>query len=223
MLILIEWDGVLTDVMAGYHRAHQAAAAKVGWSALDAIRFRAALRKQGMDAHVLPGAPPLKVKQYREAFVAALESDEVLRTTTLLDTAPLALRAMSRHSALAWVTLGGNMSARQDVVQRSPVAALFKPGTAMDNDPRRRPAQLRVLAGGEKRVIVAAASEPLIRAAGSAEIIAVGFSTGATSTARLQQAGADVVYGSLDELAVTLSRGAPDLVQAGLLPLPLGH
>jgi len=223
VLIFLEWDGVLTDVIAGYHRAHQSAAAKVGWSALDAVRFRAALRKQGMEAQVLPGAPPLKVKQYREAFTAALESNEVVSATTPLESVPIALRAMTRHAALVWVSLGTNAPARQEVIQRSTIAALFKSGTAIDPDPRKRPAQLRTIAGGEKRVVVAAASEPLIRAAGSAEMIAAGLTTGPTSSARLQQAGADVVYGKLDELAATLNRGAPDLVQAGLLPLPLGH
>lgn len=222
MFILIEWDGVLADVMAGYHRAHQQCAAKVGWSALDSARFRAAMRKQGPDAQVLPGAPLPKVKSYRELFIAALESDEVLRATPLHESANLHLKAVARHATLICLTLGTNLAARQEVLQKGGIAALCAQSAALDPDPRRRPGHLRTLAGNEKRVLVAAASEPLLRAAGSADMIAVGFSTGAASSARLQQAGADIVYGGLDELAGTLTRGAPDLVRAGLLPLPLG-
>lgn len=219
---MMEWDGVLADVMAGYHRAHQKSAANVGWSALDSARFRAALRKQGLEAHVLPGAPPLKVKQYAADFTAALASDDLLLATPLHESVPVALRAIARHADLLWLSLGANLTARKQVLQKAGIDGLFKQSITLDPDPRRRPAQLRTLAGSEKRVIVAASSEPLLRASGSAEIIAVGFSTGASSSARLQQAGADIVYGDLEDLAETLTRGAPDLVQAGLLPLPLG-
>lgn len=223
MLILVEWDGVLADMIPAYHRAHRESAAKVGWSALDAVRFRAAMRKQGMDAHVLPSAPPLKVKQYREVFAAALESDDLLHSAALFEGALTALRGIGRHASLIWITLGTNITARQKVLTSTAAIGLFKHQAALDPDPRRRPAQLRTLIGGEKRAVVAAASEPLIRAAGAAEMIAVGFSTGAASSARLQQAGADIVYGGLDELVSSLDRGAPDLVRAGLLPLPLSH
>ncbi len=222
MLILLEWDGVLAEVMAGYHRAHQQCAAKVGWSALDSARFRAAMRKQGPDAQVLPGAPLPKVKTYRELFVAALESDDVLRATPLHESAAVHLRAIARHATLICTTLGTNLAARQEVLQKGGIAGLCKQSVTLDPDPRRRPGQLRTLFGSEKRTLVAATSEPLLRAAGSADIIAVGFSSGAASSARLQQAGADIVYGGLDELAETLTCGAPDLVRAGLLPLPLG-
>jgi len=220
---MLEWDGVLADVMAGYHRAHVQCAAKAGWSALDAARFRAAMRKQGLEAHVLPGAPPLKVKQYAADFTLALASDDLLLATPLHESVPVALRAIARHADLLWLSLGANLASRKHVLQKAGIDGLFKQSVAIDPDPRRRPAQLRTLAGSEKRVIAAASTEPLLRAAGSAEIIAVGFSTGASSSARLQQAGADIVYGDLQDLAETLPRGAPDLVRAGLLPLPLGQ
>lgn len=86
-------------------------------------------------------------------------------------------------------------------------------------DPRRRPAELRVLAAGERRVVVAAASDALIRAAREAGFFALGISNGPCSTARLQQAGADVVYKSLEELADSIETGGADLIRAGLPPI----
>lgn len=222
MVILVEWDGVLTDALPPYHLAHRHAAAKVGWSSLDTVRFKATLKKQGVDAPVLPSAPPAKVAAYRDAFAMALESKNNLNLAALWPETPSVLRGLARHAVLIWVTLGGNTAARRELLHRAGVERFFREGASLDPDPRRRPGQLRTLAGGEKRVLLAAASEALIRAGGSAEMITAGFSCGLVSAARLQHAGADVVYDQSAELLRTLDHGAPDLVRAGMLPLPLG-
>ena len=92
---------------------------------------------------------------------------------------------------------------------------------ALDADPRRRPGALKVLAEGDRRAIVIASGEGVLRAAGGAELFAVGMDTGLVSKKRLFQAGAAVVYSGFGDLIDSLKVGCPDLVQAGLLPLPM--
>jgi phosphoglycolate phosphatase-like HAD superfamily hydrolase len=98
---------------------------------------------------------------------------------------------------------------------------LFKQFERLDPDPRRRPAELKILAKASPRTIVVSASDALVRSAGSAELITVGISSGNCTGPRLHQAGASVVYKELAELVESLQTGARDLVQAGLLPRSL--
>ena len=92
----------------------------------------------------------------------------------------------------------------------------------LDPDPRKRPGELRTLASGDKRSLVAAASDTVIRSAGEAGILAVGIRRGSCSADRLYRAGADIVYKDLEELRIAILEGSEDLIRAGLLPPGLG-
>ena len=62
----------------------------------------------------------------------------------------------------------------------------------------------------------------LIRSADSAELFTVGVACGNCTAARLHRAGARVVYKETDELVFSLRSGARDLIDADMLPLPMG-
>jgi phosphoglycolate phosphatase-like HAD superfamily hydrolase len=104
---------------------------------------------------------------------------------------------------------------------RCGLARFFTGVNALDLDPRRRPAQLKSLAGSDAVTIVVGSTDVMLRSASAAELFLVGISSGPCIAARLHQAGATVVYLTLGILLDSLCFGATDLIRAGLRPLPL--
>ncbi len=219
MRVIIELEGAIFDIREAFHRAHVDATREVGWSSLDERTFWRLLRKEGREANMLPGARPIKTKQYLENFAANCENDTIIGAFQVEPKVPPALRSVSQMGTVCGVTLGSNVEARSQLVQTAGLADRIERAECLATDPRRRPAELRILAGSEPRtVVVVAASDAIARAAGAAELFTVGISCGTCIAARLHQAGADLVYGSLADFAEALDGGAPELVRRGLLP-----
>lgn len=222
MRFIIEFDGVVFDVAEAWYAAHAAATQAVGWSRLDQATFWRLTRTRGREADVLPAARPAKLNEYRAKFDDALDTDEVLAKSVPQDGIGETLSALVRQGSLTQVSLGSNLPARRGLLERNGLARFLTPFERLDADPRRRPAELRALAAGDPRTMVVAASDALIRSAGSADLFSVGVSSGACNATRLHQAGAGLVYRDLSELADSLAAGGHDLVRAGLLPRSLG-
>ncbi len=222
MKIIVELDGVIFDALAAQYRAHQAGTKAVGWSCLDENRFRRAIRKQGLLTDLLPGASAMKAKQYASFIQQALETDQALSALAPVSGIVEHIKRILRHATLIGVSVGANIAARRESLKRCQLSDHFQVVEQLSVEPKRRPVELKMLAGDERRCVVLAASDMLMRSAGSAELIAVGLSTGICSSKRLFQGGADLVYTSLEEFAESLEGGAPDLVRAGLMPLSLG-
>ena len=222
MRLLIEFDGLVIDLAPVWYDVHKAVTVALGWSSLDQGTYWRLTRKQGRDADVLPGARSGKVEDYHRRFDEQVESDDVLARATLHEDVRDTIMALRKHADLVMITTGSNLAARQAVLDRNQLGPLFEQAVKLDPDPRRRPAEMRVLAGGDPRTIVAATTETVLRAAGASDLFALGVSSGACLPARLHQAGAAVVFRDLSDLTDTLATGAPDLVRAGLLPAPLG-
>jgi phosphoglycolate phosphatase-like HAD superfamily hydrolase len=222
MRFVIEFEGVLFDIGPAYHEAHRRAATEVGWSRLDQPTFWRLIRTKGRDANMLPGARPAKTKEYIRRFEEWTDRDEVIGRFAPRPGAGELMEKLMRHGTCVLASLGANLAARQqmlgvsDLEQWCPRLAMLNP------DPRLRPGELRALAKEDSRTIVVTANDSMIRAAGQAELIAVGISTGACGGPRLRQAGADLVFESLDELVGGISSGGEALVRAGMLPLPWG-
>lgn len=221
MNIIFEFDGVLTDQQAAWYEAHVAVTQAVGWSGLNAGTFWRLMRTKGRQADVLPAARPGKVEEYWSKFDELIESDEWIGKLQVDEDMSLVLHSLIRHGELRLVTLGGNLSAREKLLVRHQLGQYFKQFERLNADPRRRPAELTVLAKINPRTIVVAGSEMLARSASLAELVCVGISSGSCTGPRLFQAGAQVVYKELPELVSSLQNGARDLIQAGLLPRSL--
>ncbi len=225
MKFVIEFDGALADVAPAWYAAHEEAAAKVGWSRLDQPTFWRLTRTKGREAPILPGAKPIKAKEYYTCFDRLAESDDTLARVAVAPETDETLRKLTRHGELVAVTLGSNLAARRAALGRDAAARFVSELHTLSGDPRRRPGELAALAGGAGsagRVLVVASSDALIRAAGQAELVTAGVASGPCSIPRLKQAGADVVYRELAELADSFACGAQDLQRAGLLPSPPG-
>ncbi len=222
MRFIIELDGVLTELATGWHRAHVETAVNLGWSTLDQPTFWRLMRTRGFDADFLPGAKPGKYKHYRSAFDASRETDAIVATFAPRPDAGDALRSLRHEGSIVGASLGANLSARKRTLALAEWGGWFEEIQPLHADPRRRPIELRVLAGEDTRTVVVGASDAMIRSADAADLFAVGVSTGACTPARLHQAGASLVYRSLQDLVNATRNGAPELVSAGLPPEPLG-
>lgn len=222
MRFILEFDGVLADVMPAYYAAHRVAAEAVGWSHLDEATFRRLIRTKGREADVLPGAKQLKLDAYEVEFLEIIEEDAGIAQLTTQDGLSERFRQFLRFGPVVLVATGRNIDARRQWVAHQPWAEHVDRFEPLDEDARRRPVELGVLSEGDERTVVASSSDLLLRSADAAGLFAVGVSTGACSVKRLQQAGARVVYKALEQLTTSLRDGAADLVHAGMLPLAGG-
>ena len=157
------------------------------------------------------------VKALRER----LEDDDLVSQYSPHNGIETVLAKLAREGSCSLVTLGVNLGARRRVLDHVHLSPFFTQIQKLDPDPRRRPAELKILATDDPRTVVIASTDSLIRAAGSAELFTAGIASGPCAAPRLHRAGADVVYARIDELAASLASGAPDLIRAGLLPPPV--
>lgn len=222
MRFIIECDGVVLDIADAWYAAHCETAKAVGWSWLDRGRFWRLIRKEGRNANVLPMSKPVKLAEYQAKFAERIESDQTIGEFTAQDEAREVAAALSQYGEIRFITTSANVDARSRALERLGVNTSGEVVAPMNADVRRRPGEFKLLASGDKRTLVVASSDDLVRSAGEAELVTVGVSCGACNAPRLHQGGADVVYAGLDELVESLSTGAHDLIRAGLLPAPLG-
>ncbi len=221
MNIILEFDGVIADQPEAWYAAHAAATQAVGWSKLDSATFWRLIRTKGRQADMLPAAKPVKLTEYWAKFDQLVESDEFVGKLAFDDDCIADIIALTLRGELRLVTLGANLPARQKFLARHNLTRFIKQFERLDPDPRRRPAELKLLAKASPRAIIVCATDVLVRSASSAELVTVGISTGSCTGPRLHQAGASVVYKELAELNQSLQAGAHDLIQAGLLPRSL--
>lgn len=222
MRFLIELDGAVLDVQSAWYDMHVAAAKQVGWSTLDRRSYWRELRKAGDQSVLLRGARPAKVASYTQAFARLVESEPAIEAMHPHDSVEEVLRGLGDFGKCVAITLGLNYAGRRRQLDRIGLTPCFVRSERLSDDPRRRPGELKVLAEQEPRTLVVASNDALIRAGAAADFVTVGVSCGGCVAERLHQAGASVVYHTLEGLLESVKSGATDLIQAGLLPAPLG-
>lgn len=221
MRFLIEFDGPLADISALHFRTYHECAGAIGWSRIDQATYWRLIRTKGKQADVLPGAKPVKLAEYQTLFDERFESPASIAQLAVRADALAAIRRLQRYGSCHIVTLGTNLESRRAQLVQASATNLFAGVHGLPVDPRLRPRELKSVAEGDKRTIVIAGNDALLRSAREAELFGVGVSCGSCTPARLHQAGADIVYAGLSELADSLETGGADLVKAGLLPAPL--
>ena len=220
MRFIIEFDGPVIDLRPVHYQVYRDVAADVGWARIDEATYRRRTRARGREANILPGARPVKLATFHTRFDEQVEADVVVEQYQPHPDLEGVLATMARSGPCHLVTLGSNLEARRRVLERHDLARFFTRRTALHPDPRRRGGELLALSNRDPRTIVAASTDAIIRAAGHAALFAVGIASGMCAPERLHQAGADVVYSDLNQLAESLTSGAGDLIKAGLLPPP---
>ncbi|MFQ5463482.1 MAG: HAD family hydrolase [Phycisphaerae bacterium] len=220
MKFIVEWDGVIADVAPVWYEAHRRVAAEVGWSKLDQATFWRLTRTKGAEANILPGAKPMKIKNYHELFHSQIETDELIALAQAHECIREPLRRLVHKGDCLCVTAGLNGAARSAWLAEASVSDSAIAMGRLSREPGERIQDLRNLAGSDRRTVVVAATDQVVRAGRSAELLTVGISSGPCSQKRLHQAGADLVYASLADLAACVASGGKDLLDAGLLPEP---
>lgn len=216
MRFLIETDGPIFNVAAAYFRLHCESAAAVGWSSLDQPSFLSAFRKDGRQAMVLRGAKPLKLKEYQTRFDQQVEADAVIAQFEPNEGIATSLVRVVRHSSNVLLASGSNVAARRARLVQAGLGRFASTLEALPPDQASRAGRLKTLAAGDRSAVVVSSSDIIIRAAGLAEVIAIGIQGGMCAETRLYQAGAAVVYRDLTQLAEALETGADELARAGL-------
>lgn len=218
MRFIIELDGPIFDIAAAHYAAYHEVAGELGWSRLDPTTYWRLVRTKGREADVLPGARPIKIEHYYEAFPRQFESEANLSKLTPRDDVRKALAGIAEHGTVAGVTLGTELKTREMLLDRADLAPLFADVIALAANPATRATELKSLSDGDPRTVVVAATDELVRAAATAELFCVAISGGTCSKPRLHRASPGVVFTNLDALRDSLASGAEDLIEAGLLP-----
>lgn len=222
MRFLIEFEGVLTDVAKTWYQAYRDVAEELGWARIDEATYWRLTRAKGREGNILPGAKAVKIEAYHARFAQRLDEDDLLESYSITSGAAATLTSLAEQGGIGLVTLGANVEARRRWLDGKGLSAFGAKLTGLTTDPRQRPGELATLTQGERRTVVVACTDSLVRSASAAELFTVGLTKGPCTARRLQQAGADVVYGELTELLAELDTGAGELIAAGLLPPSLG-
>ncbi len=218
MRLIIELDGPVFDIADAHYAAYHQAAGELGWSRMDQTTYWRLVRTKGREADILPGAKPIKTEQLYETLPRYFETEPILSKFTPRNEIGAVLSGIAKHGTIAGVTLGTNVKTRETLLRDANLMVHFADVVALTGSPAGRPTELRSLSDGDKRTLVVASTDELVRAAATAELFCVAVSAGSCSKPRLHRASPGVVYSSLDDLKDSLESGAEDLVAAGLLP-----
>lgn len=215
---IIDLDGPVLGVEPQYFRAYTETATAAGYRPAAREAFWRVIREGSQFDRLASGAKPDEVRRFRTAFQEALESDESIKECDAQPGVGAVLARLKRAGSLVLVTMGTNRGARQRLLDSLDLAVHFMTMRCLAAEPARRVAQLRDLAEGDRRVVVACASEPLARAAHDAGMVPVAVVNGPVTDGRLTRAGAQLVYPNLGALADEVESGGERLIHAGLLP-----
>ncbi len=224
MRFIIELEGLVFDIKNAHFAAYQKAVADAGWSCLDQATFWRLWRKQGLQAPLLTGATPIKIKQFWCLFQASLAAPESLSKLTFQDDVSQTIASLQRTGWCVGVTTGdgGVLDEYTRRLADSGLADGFVSCKSLPIEPRQRASQLGELAAGDERTVVVASSDIVARAGSTATLFTVGIPIGCCHDSRLHRSGADIVYKSLEDVPASLDAGAADMIQAGLKPASLG-
>ncbi len=215
---IIEMTGPIVDPRPRYWTAYNETAGDMGLPRVDPDTFWRLVRSGAPPGQWLRGAKPAQIREFQGRFEQALEADENVALQTPQENCAETLTRLKRRGECVLVTAGANRFARQILLDRLDLSVHFTTMRGLPEDGQGRVRALQELTDGDDRVVVAAASEGVVRAAHQANLVVAGITNGAFVSARLARVGASPILAGLGELADEMESGAERLIQAGLLP-----
>ncbi len=224
MRFIIELYGAIFDIQDTHYAAYQKAVADVGWSCLDQVTFWRLWRKHGLEAALLTGARPMKIKQFWTTFQAHITSPESFSSLVLREDASRSISSLQRFGLCVSVTTGnhGSLDKQKRCIAASDLVNGFVSCHCLPGEPQQRSSMLAEIAAGDARSIVIASSDMVVRAGSHTQLFVIGLPIGCCHASRLHRSGADIVYQSFDEIITSLEKGAADMIKAGIKPASLG-
>ncbi|HEY3243350.1 MAG TPA: hypothetical protein VGM03_08365 [Phycisphaerae bacterium] len=218
MRIIIDCDGPVVNVEPVYCAAYEQAAGELGLPRLDRAAYWRLQRAGGEPSAILRGARPGQLRDFEARFRTLLEADATWESATAQPGVTQVLSDLRSSADLFLTTLGTNRGARQRCLDAAGASIYFSRMAALGPAGEVRVRRLRELMEGDRRGLLVAASEELIRAARSADAITIGVAAGPCVAQRLTRAGAAHVYADLQQLQEAVRTSADDLLRAGLNP-----
>ena len=220
MRIIVELDGPVLDVEPVYWGAYSETVRAIGLARTGRSSFWRLVRTAAPGGQAILGAKPRHIATYQSRLDELLESDDCLDRCCPQPAVQEALARLTKRARCALVTAGRNRAARQRRLDTESLSIHFMEMQGLSADKSRRPEQLRKLIEESPRALLAASTVGVVRAGAEAGMFPVGISNGDCTARRLTQAGAQIIFGDLGELADELDAGSPQLIRHGLLPEP---
>ncbi len=223
MKLIIECDGPILDVQPIYWSAYSTAVGEIGLARTDPADFWRLVRTGAAGGQAIRGAKPRQFQEYEIRFSALIDSDECCAKCSAREGVAKTLTRLTKHGACALITASANRESRQQALDSDRLSVHFTQMCKLFSQESRRAEQIRELVGDDPRVVVAASTVAVVRAGCAADFLVVGVSNGSCTGRRLTQAGAQLTFDDLEELADELDGGSQRLRDCGLLPPSLEH
>lgn len=218
MRLIIELDGVVFDTRRTAYAAYALVAGEMKAAKRNEVDFWRLTRTGANAGEFLPGTRPPQWLDYDRRYAEAIETDEHLELLDAQPTAADVLERLRRKATLIGVTLGANRAMRQRRIDALGLDMGFTELHGLPAERDRRRQRLDALASEDRRTIICIGTEAMARTAAAGNAFVVGVSSGPCAATRLRRAGVATIFDDLGGLADEIGRGAPMLIQDGLLP-----
>jgi len=215
LVILIELDGVLLDVRPRYQRLYKEIVGELGLAAISPDDYWRMVRMGEPVARILKTAKPRQVAAYERAWAERIEQDGLIEHDEPFENTIGNLRALRNIGARHLITMRANKEAANAAMSRDDLYSYFDRMRALSPVLGARVDQMNELLGEDRKRVVIAASDVVLRSARQADAFTVGIASGTCSPQLLRQGGADFLASSFDEFVDNLAPVSEELRRAG--------
>lgn len=215
MVILIELDGVLLDVRPRHYRLYKEIVGELGLPSIASDDYWRMVRLGEPVARILKTAKPRHVAAFEQAWSDRIEGDALLEGDEPFENTTANLRALSTQGVRHLITMRLNKDGANAALGRYDLYPYFDQMKALSPIRGTRIDQMNELFGENRKRIVVAASDVVLRCARETDAFTVGVASGTCAPRLLRQAGADFVAATFDEFVDNLAPVSPELRQAG--------
>jgi hypothetical protein len=214
MQIIIEIDGVLTNLRPAYWHAYQAAMKQVGLACADEGSFWRVIRRGDPISMVLQGGKPHHVTAFETAFGAAFNDADFAKKLELHEDARDDFQKLKQLGTCRYVTLSAHAEALANMLTRVAHSGCVTTVSALTEGQTN--AQLQAIIGSARPVILLSAGERLLQVADALGYVPIGIASGACIAKRMPRFGAIATYRDVSAFCEARAEGDPVLVRAGI-------
>ncbi len=214
MKIIIEIDGILTNLRPAFWQAYQEAMKHIGLACADEGSFWRTIRRGDPIATVLQGSKLHHVTAFESAFGTAQASAAFAEKLELHEDAREFFTKLKQLGTCHYVTLSAHAKVLSEMLTTVALPGCDTTVTTLNDG--QFSAELKSLAGGERPVILLSAGERLLQAADAIGIIPIGIASGACIAKRMPRFGAITTYRDVSAFCDARAEGDPVLVRAGI-------
>ncbi len=214
MQIIVEIDGILTNLRPAYWQAYQDAMRQVGLACADEGSFWRVIRRGDPISMVVQGGKPRHIASFETAFSTALGAPPFAEKLELHEDARDYATQLKKLGTCHYVTQNTHAETLWKIL--TPVTGSGCEATVTTLTDGRINAQFQSLVGSARPVIVLSAGERLLQVADSIGYVPIGIASGACIAKRMPRFGAIATYRDVTAFCEARAEGDPVLVRAGI-------